>query len=81
VGILQNIYHSIFTYDVFFLRALSEEQLICECGIHNSIHRLRIMEAIHEIEREWNKEYEDNPDKNLDVFISYRRSNGSQLAR
>ncbi|XP_026676263.1 sterile alpha and TIR motif-containing protein 1 isoform X1 [Diaphorina citri] len=78
---------SIYTYSMLnagvdkdSIKALSEEQLICECGIHNSIHRLRIMEAIHEIEREWNKEYEDNPDKNLDVFISYRRSNGSQLA-
>ncbi|KAL1451715.1 hypothetical protein WDU94_006069 [Cyamophila willieti] len=81
---------SIYTYSMLnagvdkdSIKVLSEEQLACECGIHNSIHRLRIMDAIQDIKQEWNKEFEENPDntdKRLDVFISYRRSNGSQLA-
>lgn len=87
-------------------RFLSEEQLIQECGISNSIHRYRILDSIRgkccdsnksKNERDYKyccflslidmetlidtSSYEENMNKNLDVFISYRRSTGSQLAR
>ncbi|CAH4037361.1 unnamed protein product [Pieris brassicae] len=59
---------------------LSDEQLENECYIKNSIHRLRILNAIRDYESRLPSLEEDNMVKNLDVFISYRRSNGSQLA-
>lgn len=87
-------------------RFLSEEQLVQECGISNSIHRYRILDSIRgkcsdcnksKIERAYKyccflsltdmetlmetSSFEENMNKNLDVFISYRRSTGSQLAR
>ncbi|KAF6206109.1 hypothetical protein GE061_017334, partial [Apolygus lucorum] len=78
---------SIYTYSMLnagvdkdTLRCLLDEQLIKECGITNSIHRYRILNAIRANENIDFADYEDNLDKNLDVFISYRRSNGSQLA-
>uniref|UniRef100_A0A0K8SPA2 ADP-ribosyl cyclase/cyclic ADP-ribose hydrolase n=2 Tax=Lygus hesperus TaxID=30085 RepID=A0A0K8SPA2_LYGHE len=78
---------SIYTYSMLnagvdkdTLRCLLDEQLIKECGITNSIHRYRILNAIRANENNDFQYYEDNLDKNLDVFISYRRSNGSQLA-
>ena len=58
------------------LRLLSEEQLLTECGIINSIHRQRIFDAIRGESGFY--DYLDN--KPLDAFISYRRSTGSQLA-
>ena len=58
------------------LRLLSEEQLLAECGIINSIHRQRIFDAI----RGENGFYDCMDNKPLDAFISYRRSTGSQLA-
>lgn len=58
------------------LRLLSEEQLLTECGIVNSIHRQRIFDAI----RGENGLYDYMENKSLDAFISYRRSTGSQLA-
>nr|SVE72758.1 EOG090X00FC [Ceriodaphnia reticulata] len=58
------------------LRLLSEEQLLTECGIINSIHRQRIFDAI----RGENGFYDYLDNKPLDAFISYRRSTGSQLA-
>nr|SVE78682.1 EOG090X00FC [Daphnia lumholtzi] len=58
------------------LRLLSEEQLLTECGIINSIHRQRIFDAI----RCENGIYDYLDNKPLDAFISYRRSTGSQLA-
>ena len=69
------------------LLRINEEQLLSECGITNKIHRLRILQGI-KIERGEalgngldSTELECNTlEKNLDVFISYRRSNGSQLA-
>lgn len=61
------------------LITLSEDQLLNECGIANSIHRFRIMESIRNMENRSTMN-EGNLDKSLDVFISYRRSNGSQLA-
>ncbi|XP_030757218.1 sterile alpha and TIR motif-containing protein 1 isoform X4 [Sitophilus oryzae] len=63
------------------LRNISEDQLLNECSICNSIHRYRIMEGIRQLENRIGSDLnEDNPDKSLDVFVSYRRSNGSQLA-
>ncbi|XP_042237550.1 NAD(+) hydrolase sarm1-like isoform X4 [Homarus americanus] len=67
------------------LRYLTEEQLVTECGINNSIHRQRIRDIILRCEKlncyESGQLQDANSlDKTLDVFISYRRSNGSQLA-
>ncbi|XP_022916162.1 NAD(+) hydrolase sarm1 isoform X2 [Onthophagus taurus] len=62
------------------LCSLSEDQLLQECGITNSIHRARIMEGIKAAEKNSLSVSEDNMNKPLDVFVSYRRSNGSQLA-
>lgn len=62
------------------LRHLSEDQLMDEVAITNSIHRRKIMEAIKKVENGMESLNEDNLDKTLDVFVSYRRSNGSQLA-
>ncbi|CAL4079217.1 unnamed protein product [Meganyctiphanes norvegica] len=58
-------------------RYLTDEQLRDECGIANSIHRQRIRELIM---NDAGQLPDNSIDKNLDVFISYRRSNGSQLA-
>ncbi|KAK9873363.1 hypothetical protein WA026_022172 [Henosepilachna vigintioctopunctata] len=87
---LQNISPELSIYTYNFLNAgvenkdslihLSEDQLLDECRITNSIHRFRIMEGIRQLENGLENPSEDNMDKTLDVFISYRRSNGSQLA-
>ena len=62
------------------LRNLSEDQLLNECYIVNSIHRTRIMDGIRTLEKSLSNSTEENMNKSLDVFVSYRRSNGSQLA-
>ncbi|XP_055688003.1 NAD(+) hydrolase sarm1 isoform X2 [Lutzomyia longipalpis] len=86
---LQNIgmEYSIYTYSMLnagvdkeSLRHLNDDQLISECGITNSIHRLRILNNIKCMESSMCLSSEENPDKTLDVFVSYRRNNGSQLA-
>ncbi|KAL3269166.1 hypothetical protein HHI36_008249 [Cryptolaemus montrouzieri] len=87
---LQNLSPELSIYTYNFLNAgvekkdslihLSEDQLLEECRITNSIHRFRIMEGIRQLENRLENPSEDNMDKTLDVFISYRRSNGSQLA-
>ncbi|XP_076296862.1 sterile alpha and armadillo motif isoform X5 [Lasioglossum baleicum] len=79
---------SIYTYSMLnagvdkdSIRNLSEDQLQTECGIANSIHRQRILDAIKNMQHNQLGSSEDeSPDKSLDVFVSYRRSNGSQLA-
>ena len=78
---------SIYTYNVInagvdceTLKNLSEDQLQNECGITNSIHRLKIMECVNSLDYNMNMNSDQISDKNLDVFVSYRRSNGSQLA-
>ncbi|RZC34291.1 sterile alpha and TIR motif-containing protein 1, partial [Asbolus verrucosus] len=79
---------SIYTYSLLnagvetkeALRNISEDQLLNECGIMNSIHRFRIMEGIKQLKNGLENLNEDSMDKSLDVFVSYRRSNGSQLA-
>lgn len=62
------------------LRYLTEEQLALDCGVENSIHRLRIAQAIKDLAQMNEIEETEEDNKSLDVFISYRRSNGSQLA-
>lgn len=81
------IEYCIYTYSMlnagvehFSLRNLSEDQLLNECGITNSIHRIRIMQGMKAQESPSTGPSEENIDKSLDVFVSYRRSNGSQLA-
>ncbi|XP_073836210.1 sterile alpha and armadillo motif isoform X9 [Musca autumnalis] len=59
---------------------LNEDMLIQECNITNSIHRLRILNAVKSLENSLSSASEDSMAKTLDVFVSYRRSNGSQLA-
>ncbi|XP_066591277.1 NAD(+) hydrolase sarm1 isoform X2 [Prorops nasuta] len=79
---------SIYTYSMLnagvnkeSIRNLSEDQLHSECGITNSIHRLKILDAIKNMQHNQLSTCEsESPDKSLDVFVSYRRSNGSQLA-
>jgi len=80
---------SVYTYEMLksgidqdTLFSINEEQLLIECGIANKIHRLKILQGIKMERGEISFSPEDchSLDKNLDVFISYRRSNGSQLA-
>lgn len=79
---------SIYTYSLLnagvetkdSLKNISEDQLKDECFIHNSIHRFRIMEGIRQLESGMDSTSDPGMDKPLDVFVSYRRSNGSQLA-
>ncbi|XP_058796910.1 NAD(+) hydrolase sarm1 isoform X2 [Phymastichus coffea] len=79
---------SIYTYSMLnagvdkeSIKNLTEDQLLTECGIINSIHRLRILDAIKNTQyNQFNPSENESPDKSLDVFVSYRRSNGSQLA-
>lgn len=72
------------------LSSISEDELERECGITNSIHRRKIMDHIKlmafpqsgvcPIADESNSGGDARRIKKIDVFISYRRSNGSQLA-
>lgn len=78
--------YTIYTYsmlnagvDLESLKSLDDDQLIAECNIKNSIHRTRILNAIKSNEI-ISTTSEKSTEKNLDVFVSYRRSNGSQLA-
>jgi hypothetical protein len=60
---------------------INEDQLITDCGITNSIHRDRILNVVKRMENTLSLSSDDICDqKTLDVFVSYRRSNGSQLA-
>lgn len=64
------------------------EQLLSECKVLNIIHRLRLAQTIEQLQernaRDEASEGGNGTDganqKTLDVFVSYRRSNGSQLA-
>ncbi|XP_065308477.1 NAD(+) hydrolase sarm1 isoform X1 [Dermacentor albipictus] len=66
--------------DMDSLKMLNDDQLFKECGIDNSIHRLRIGQAIRGLNQCADDADEIERNKSLDVFVSYRRSNGSQLA-
>uniref|UniRef100_A0A182PWT4 ADP-ribosyl cyclase/cyclic ADP-ribose hydrolase n=1 Tax=Anopheles epiroticus TaxID=199890 RepID=A0A182PWT4_9DIPT len=79
--------YTIYTYallnagvDTESLRTLDEDQLTATCGVTNAIHRARILQAIKQNESLPLFRSEQSAEKNLDVFVSYRRSNGSQLA-
>ncbi|XP_040569570.1 NAD(+) hydrolase sarm1 [Lepeophtheirus salmonis] len=89
-GFLSNLgtEYCVYTYEMLnagidrdVLLTINDEQLLIECGIRNRIHRLRIQQGV-KIERgDFSISGDDAKlDKTLDVFISYRRSNGSQLA-
>ena len=78
--------YSVYTYDMLnkgidrdTLLSINDEQLLMECGISNKIHRIKIQQGV-KVERGDISYSEESLDKNLDVFVSYRRSNGSQLA-
>ncbi|XP_021698316.1 sterile alpha and TIR motif-containing protein 1 isoform X5 [Aedes aegypti] len=78
--------YTIYTYsmlnagvDIESIKILDDDLLLCACGITNSIHRSRILNAIKNSEIS-TLSMEKSAEKNLDVFVSYRRSNGSQLA-
>ena len=58
---------------------LTDEQLLLDCGIGNKIHRIKILQGIKMSRGDFSYS-EENLEKNIDIFISYRRSNGSQLA-
>ena len=64
------------------LLGINEEQLLCECGIKTKMHRIKILQGVKVERGEFSLVDLDERslDKTLDVFISYRRSNGSQLA-
>jgi hypothetical protein len=63
------------------LRTLNDDQLFTECGISNSIHRSRILNILSSTMGNPSEPIDDSMEnKTLDVFVSYRRSNGSQLA-
>lgn len=80
--------YSVYTYDLLnsgidkeTLLTFSDEQLLIDCGITNKIHRIKIIQGVKDTTRHEDLSYsEESLEKNLDVFISYRRSNGSQLA-
>ena len=80
--------YSVYTYEMLnagidreTLLSINDEQLLVECGITNKIHRLKIQQGVKVERGDFSYADSDSPlDKTLDVFISYRRSNGSQLA-
>ncbi|XP_059829682.1 NAD(+) hydrolase SARM1 isoform X2 [Hypanus sabinus] len=61
------------------LSRVTEEQLRWDCGIENGVHRARIFAAGQDLQSNLPCELEVR-DNAPDVFISYRRSTGSQLA-
>uniref|UniRef100_A0A8D1J911 NAD(+) hydrolase SARM1 n=1 Tax=Sus scrofa TaxID=9823 RepID=A0A8D1J911_PIG len=68
--------------DRSLLHRVSEQQLLEDCGIRLGVHRVRILTAAREMLHSplpctGSKPSGDVPD----VFISYRRNSGSQLAR
>lgn len=79
------------------LPLLSDEMLLHDCNVVNIVHRMRILEQIHSQSKVLELTTDSTNDHNLDfiapgrdlgkdyemfdAFISYRRSNGSHLAR
>ncbi|VDN23644.1 unnamed protein product, partial [Gongylonema pulchrum] len=77
---------SVYTYQMLgmglnrsLLPSLTDEMMKTVCGIHNPIHRLKLRQALQD-----SKHIDDIEvailSKQIDVFISYRRSTGNQLA-
>lgn len=61
--------------DMEIIKTITDIQLIEDCKIKNSIHRNRILNKL-----ESGVDVTRDTEQKLDVFISYRRSNGSNLA-
>lgn len=57
---------------------LTDQQLEKDCYIDNGVHRARILAASH---KPLKSSHIDALPSGPDVFISYRRTTGSQLAR
>lgn len=74
--------------DKRYLSHVCDDELMNDCGINNGIHRKRIMQriaAMKELQMYSDQCSLDSADgtlvsRSMDVFISYRRANGSQLA-
>uniref|UniRef100_A0A915ALS3 ADP-ribosyl cyclase/cyclic ADP-ribose hydrolase n=1 Tax=Parascaris univalens TaxID=6257 RepID=A0A915ALS3_PARUN len=77
---------SVYTYQMLgmglnrsLLPSLTDEMMKTVCGITNPIHRLKLRQALQD-----SKHIDDIEvailSKQIDVFISYRRSTGNQLA-
>ena len=77
---------SVYTYQMLgmglnrnLLPHLTNDMMKTVCGIHNPIHRLKLRQALQD-----SKHIDDIEvailSKQIDVFISYRRSTGNQLA-
>jgi len=90
-GFLQSLgsEYSVYTYEMLnagidrdTLMSINEEQLLQECGIKNKVHRIKIGRGVKVERGEFSSITDEGSyiDKTQDVFISYRRSNGSQLA-
>lgn len=70
------------------IHLLDSEQLLRDCNIANTIHRMKLAHAIKQLQERMAMEAASNEcnssngaeQKTLDVFVSYRRANGSQLA-
>ena len=62
------------------LMNINDEQLLSECGIRNKVHRMKILQGAKVERGDISITEAESMDKCLDVFISYRRANGSQLA-
>ena len=61
---------------------LPKEQHLIECGVDNKIHRIKILQEVNIMQgmRLQDGDSDGSREKNIDIFISYRRSNGSGLA-
>ncbi|XP_028967896.1 sterile alpha and TIR motif-containing protein 1 [Galendromus occidentalis] len=64
--------------DIHSLPKITEAQLRDECDVRNSVHRNKIYSYLQEKLCVLNEV--ESTKKPIDAFISYRRSNGSQLA-
>lgn len=60
------------------IQSLTEQQLQHDCHVDNGVHRAKILSAIR---KPIKPSQTDAKPLGPDVFISYRRTTGSQLAR
>lgn len=60
------------------VQSLTEQQLQHDCQIMNGVHRAKILSCSR---RPLKPSHTDGQPAGPDVFISYRRTTGSQLAR
>lgn len=64
--------------DRSIIQSLTDQQLQHDCHIDNGVHRAKILSAIR---KPIKPSHTDAKPPGPDVFISYRRTTGSQLAR